>query len=541
MSASRTAIVEDLLYALIGVECRSIAITREKEIEISVHPSMQEDIKDIINRIKEIPIGIREIKYKIEEMYYTREYIKHALLKGIEEEIYCFFLKVQKVQKAYKDEDSIRVEDFPFIFQEDILVFSYIRIVLEHLDETEPLYILQSILEKYPFLIDTKATKEVLCALNETLSLLIQGDTPEDLFKVRKDFGYDKCFWSGYLRDRPIPQYLKGREEMLYTAGKVSKIRETCGDTKIPFIGDILVKNQSIVFFNEEVFHQYISSLLDAPETTKKWKKNIATLFSYVILDVYKYNEIFQTLEENIFLPASEKDLAVAKSVMNSSSNFFLLSFFSKASLEDALHEKPSITFKCNNFSLSKTLSNIQETRVGASLVPPSFLQALDLSFSLKAPLSFFFSLKSLSEIGIIFRFLYSLYGIEYVLSKTPEKRRINHFLLIFVTALRMHITEKVIEESVLLIENEKVETWYVSVEKALTNILGHFLLTNPYLVSFYSRFFSLSFFYLDLQEKDMLSKDETEHIIKQFKELFKEALPHVKSSSLYMLFESLI
>jgi len=550
---NRRGLVSDILYFMVGMDCTSIKIRKGGQgFFLAVHESLSKDEKRIVNSLSEVLLGSREVRYKTEELYYTKEYTKHSLLKGIEKEMENFADRVCQIRKSFLNE-KIEMEGLVFVFQKDIALFRSIRGILRELDRTEGVFLLQTILDSALPEESSGMVASVLRPVNRILKQIAEGETPSEYFEEKRTYDYGECFWTSCYRKKETPKYLAERLEEIFALGKVSKIRRECGEASAPLASDVLSQKGKTVVFNEFLLREHLSSVSLSGPVHAMWKEGVGELFSTLMIETCKYTELFKEMGEKIFRPPADREMSFVNYVLRKGCATFSpvdekiahqsFSFAADSAFLFAASDEESasqVSFVHNSASLSKTLDSIQDTKIKKGLPGTSFLQGLDVQFSLRQPLSSFFSTKAVSEMRIFYRIIYSLYAIEHVLCAYYSHWRIRQILLTFVTGMRMYMTEKIREEAERLQKIEEIPKIHPELEDSLANIMKASLLVAPPLVQFYSSFFSLSFYYLELAGKEAMREDEIEEVVEQYRALFKGARPYVKPFFLSMIFESL-
>lgn len=543
------ALLNDLFFSLVGLDCNSIQIRKSESIDIHFNPEISRDHLQIINTVLSIIVGIKKCKYSIEDAYFSSGTIRKYLFKGVEEEVEIFMEKINTLRRDLK---NIEIESLPFLLQEDIEMFNGLLKILKEIEGVSELFLLEAVL-------NTKINS--LCILNNlvgsvnsVLICLIEGSPTNGYFEERHSYDYSECFWSSHYRIKDVPGYLQRSIKILTDLGKISKIRQTIDETQIKYTDSVILVEGNSIIINEASIIPYYKIVSDCPIVRKHWKEGITEVFGRIGLDVSKYAEIFKEFGPRMFKEPSKKDLCLLNYLMKKGSSGYSvfeefvdspsLSFLDDSTflLESVEGVRTSpVSFVYSELSLSKTLLGIYDTKSTNKSAGLSLLQGLDISFSLKEPVSMFFSAKSLSELKILFRLIYSLYSVEYFLCSQYSNWRIRQILLGFVTGVRMFITEKMDYEFQKVINEEDITQHNRVLEEALSHITKASLLTNPFLIQFYSRLFFIAFSYIEITNREQLAPEDIDEIIHTLKKSFRTALPYVKSPFLILLFESLI
>lgn len=561
----RTTLIDDILYSMAGLDSTRICIRKGKKVEVSLHKSIRPDDVHIINNLLDILIGVREIRYCIEEMYYTKEHIKQCFLMGIEKELTSFFDRVCALRRVHI-KGELSIEALPFFFQCDISLFKAIRSAHREIDRADSMSVLQIVLDSNILsALDAASQREevspllslITNAINEILISLVEGKNIPEYFEVRKKYGYGECFWSSYFRVKTFPSFLQDRIEYFYTLAKLSKARKVSGEQNISFTGHILTAKHNTVEYNEENITKYAEELYKAPLLAGAWKETINEIFSALLLDVDRYSLLLSDLDEAVYLAPTKEVVMMTNYVLRIGKNTYSgiegqidsgnLSFLADTPfLEEffANETTAQISYIHNPVSFSQTLTSIQEMRLGKNIYPISYLQGLSILFKPNNSMCLFFSARSISEIQLLFRLIFSFYAVEHFLcSKTGRSAPttiLRHYLVCFTSAMRMYLTERIEIHRKTLLE-EKDPTFYCStLERVLSLMMKESLLTVPSLVHFYCSFFSNAFFYLELIGKDSLRREEIHKMLEEYKEMAASALPYIKSSAALVIFETL-
>ncbi|KAI5189083.1 hypothetical protein NECID01_0438 [Nematocida sp. AWRm77] len=549
---SKKVLVGDILYSMIGMNSTSVKVRKPSGFVLSVHESLAQDERRVVNGLMDILIGVREVKYKTEEVYYTKEQTKKALMKGVEAEMEAFFHRVNKVRHLGREKE-IEINELLFLFQEDIALFKTIRRLIREMERKEGVFLLQTVMDSEAFWRSSSILQCVLKPTNQALQLLVEGKETAGYFEERNTYGYDECFWTSCYKKKPVPEFLTDKIESLFLLGRLSKLRVHCGEAPVPLEEDVIVQKDQMLYFNEDVLREYYVQLLSSYRVYSMWKEQVAELESVLLLGADRYAAVFSELGERAFCVPTDKEISFVNYLLRRGSAFYSameekmdtqnFSFMAESSFLLGSVEPCKISqlaFVQDSAPLHHMLQSIQKRKIGASAHGVSLLEGLNITFTPKKPLSLFFSTKSLLEVKIVFRLLYSLYAIEHVLCTYPSDWRIRHTVLVFVTNIRMYITEQVKKEMDALSCTADPTQYCAVVEKAFLGIMKASLLTTPALVQFYCKFLSLSFYYIGIEHRVCLTPEETKEILQKYKEMFREALPYVKSSFLYLVFESL-
>lgn len=546
---TEASLLNDLFYSLVGLDSNLVRVRKGAAVNVFFKSSISQDALQIVNTLLSIIAGIKECRYGIDEVYYSSGLIKKYLFKGIEDELEIFLNKVNNIRKK---REYIEMQSLPFLLQDEIEMFSRMSSMLTEVKETEGLFILETVMRSR--IECSSIVEHTLIPVNRILVNLIEGKGTDGYFEERNTYDYAQSFWSSHYRIKNIPSYLKDKIKLITDLGKISKIRKTVEETEIAYTGDVIsVKNNSI-HLNETNISLYYEMVCDCPIVKSVWERGIADIFGWIGLDVSKYCELFKELGSRVFREPTRKDISLINYLMKRGRsgyssfeehvNSSCLSFLDDSTflLENIEGDhSPPVAFVYNNIPLANTLMGICDTKGSARICSLSLLQGLDISISLKKPVSMFFSAKSIYELNILFRLIYSFYSIEYFLCSQYSHWRIRQILLGFVTGIRMFITEKIREEFQKLLEEKNVTMYHCALENALSNITKTSLLTNQFLIQFYSRVFAISFMYIEIPNRDKLTREEVDEIIASLKECFKSAMPYIKSPLLVLLFESLI
>lgn len=548
-SKDEMPLLNDLFYSLIGVDSNLVRVRKGATVDIFFKASISQDALQIINTLLSIIAGVKECRYAIDEVYYMPGVIKQYLFKGIEDELEVFLAKVCNIRKK---REFIDIQSLPFLLQDEIDMFSRISTMLKEIKDVGDLFLLEVAMKSR--INCASITSHLMIPINTILTKLIEGKDTEGYFEERNTYDYSQSFWSSHYRIKNIPSYLKDHINLLTSLGKISKIRKTVGETEILYTGNVIYIHGNSIHLNEQNITAYQKMLCDCPILRDAWKSGITDIFGWIGLDVGKYCEMFKELGNRVFKEPTRKDISLINYLMKRGNpgyssfeehvNSPCLSFLDDSTfLLENIEEiqSPPVSFVYNDVTLVNTLIGICDAKGSTRINGLSLLQGLDISISLKEPISMFFSAKSVYELKILFRLIYSLYSVEYFLCSQYSHWRIRQILLGFVTGIRMFITEKIGQEFQKLAEEENILMYNHALENALSNITKASLLTSPFLIQFYSRVFSISFMYIEISERDKLTAEEIEEIILSLRECFRAAIPYVKSPLLILLFESLI
>lgn len=561
----RREVLKDVFYCMVGLDGLHVAVRRYEgpEMEISVSNALTPDEARIVDALRDIFLAVREIKYKIEDAYYTQDYIKQALLKGTEEEIDAF---ANRVAAKNTQASEMAIEALPFIFQDEIALFRCIRHILRSLGGVQGLFFLQLVMDASIPSGIPHVLSAVISPTNESLKAVIRGETRIECFRERKTYDYDGCFWTRHFVAQPAPKYLQMHLDRILTLSKISKVvslyfqsqpdtRESGDADAVVDVPDLLKQKGNQVFFDLVALNT-VSSLIykRAIVIHRAWSEGLEEVLSRLVLETDKYAEVFEEMGDKMLSAPTERDVShmnyILKkglptySVLEEKVDSLDLSFLSDSTfiLEAVDKERMSqISFIYNNVPLHSVLASIQDRRLNKAYAQVSFLQGVDVSFIPRHPLSLFFSTKSVSEIKMVHRLLYYLYAAEYYLSRGKHHWRIRHVFLTLVSSIRMSVTEKVKEEAEVLRSVREIDRYNSSLEAALSNIMQASLLTSPQLLSFYSSILSSVFAYVEIRHRECLTQEEAGSIVEEYTAALTGAIPHVKSPFLLSIFEGLI
>ncbi|OAG30164.1 gamma-tubulin complex component 2 [Nematocida displodere] len=551
-SLHRNQLVSDLLLAMVGLDSKMVQVKKAGELEVVISNSVHKDDARIVWGLSDIVLGVWEIKYRIEEAYYTKDHVKQFLLKGIEDEIEAFTFRLNSLCRSFPKKE-MTVESLPFMFQEEVVLFEKIRKIIRDTEGAKSLEVLQAVLNARLGAKYSRIMEAVASPINKLVKKVVAGESVPEHFKERSRYDYGQCFWSSHYAVKNIPEYLQGSIDQILSLGKISKILRNNGDFLIE-IPDILTIENSQAVCSKKALGEASFMILGASEAIHaKWQESIKDIFSKLLLETDKYSELFQEMGDKMFYPPDDKDITFVNYILKRGTLSYTeleeridsqnLSFLSESAfiLDAVDKEKASaVSFLYNEAPLSKVLTAIQDTRMKKSLSPVSLLQGIDLLFSPKYPLSMFSSTKLVSEVKIVFRLLFSLYAIEYHLAHRPGNWRVRHLVLSFVTALRMYITERVREEVKTLLGVSGILEYHQALETALANIMKASLLTTPNLIEFYSDFLSTTFGYIELPNRERLPDEDIDMLLKNYRAGFKSIIPSIKSPFLSTFVETL-
>lgn len=553
---NRKVLLGDIFYSMIGMGSGWVKVRRNSGFLLSVHESLSQDERQVVHGLADILLGVREVKHKIEEAYYTKEYTKRALLKGLEAEVDAFARRVAGTRAKVLRRDSGQgpeVGELLFLFQDDLVLFKAIRKLLRELDKLESIFLLQVVIDNEVFWKSGFILAAVLAPVNRVLRSLVEGKKTAEYFEERNTYGYEECFWSSCYKKKPLPEYLADKIDGLFLLGKLSKVRALCQEPLIPCPEDIIVQKEHVLYFNEHMLREYYVRLLSSYAVYSMWKDGVAEFAAVLLLGADRYSEMFKELGSRVFCTPTAKEISFINYLLRRGSLSYSaveeridsqsLSFMSDSSfLLNSLDQESlsPIGFVYDSTPLHHLLSSIQKTKIAPTSADVSLLQGLSAVFSPKKPLSLFFSTKTLLEVKIVFRLIYSLYAIEHVLCHYYSDWKIRHPVLAFVTGVRMHITEQMKKEIDGLGAVTDPTQYCAALENAFASIMRASLLTTPALVQFYCQFLSLSFSYIGIEHREHLAAAEVRDILAKYKQLFREALPYVKQPFLYLIFESL-
>ncbi|KAH9386738.1 uncharacterized protein NEMAJ01_1634 [Nematocida major] len=548
LDIQKDQLLSDLFFSLVGLECSSVRVRKGQAINVQFNSLIPKDDLQIVSALLSIIVGVRQCRYKIDEAYFSGGTIRKCLFKGIEEELDAFARKVDEVRRSAQ---GIDLRSLPFIFQGEIELFSGMINMLRETESVNELFLLDVVLRSR--IVCLPAVLHLVPPMNRVLTCLVEGRKTDGYFEERHSYDYSECFWSNHYRVKEAPPCLAQAIGTLMDLGKISKIRRAVNEARIEYSGSVLsVRNGQAVVCEAEI-GAYASALSDCPAVRAAWTEGVSELFAKIGLDVSKYSEMFKELGEKMFCVPSRKDMSFVNYIMRKGSPGYTpfeahvdsprLSFLEDSSflLEKVEGVRASpVSFVYNEVSLPKALLGIYDTRTGKCVAGLSLLQGLDISFALKEPVSMFFSAKSVSELKILFRLIYSLYAVEHFSCAQYSHWRIKHILLSFVTGIRMCIAEKIDAEFQRVVGEKNIAEYTPALESALYSITKASLLTSPFLMQFYSRVFSIAFMYIEMTNREQLTREETDEIVASLKKCFRAALPYVKSPILLALFESL-
>ncbi|KAI5181217.1 hypothetical protein NEOKW01_1436 [Nematocida sp. AWRm80] len=537
---------EDIFYGMIGMNSKSIIIKKKEEFNLLINRDINKDGIGIINTLVDILIGIKECRYRIEEIYYEQEYLRQCLFMGIEKEIEQYIKRVSDLRDQAAT--GIELESLPFLLQKEIALFRMLREIIRSVERVPPLEILQVLLENRVPLEHSVMAHSVVQPINKILKDLVMGKKNPKYFDERTAFDYQDCFWSSVYKIKAIPRYLSDSIDLLCMIGKVSKIKKICKEEVPEIPGNILEVSEDKILINKTLLLMHCNTIIDSPQILFMWQTGIKEIYNRII-EIDGFAEVFSELGERILKAPIERDILLVNYTLKKTTGAIvgptmeIDSSFSCATTPFIISELDNLpySFEYNNVSLASVLRNINDKKSNRKTEGLSLLQGIDISFTLSVPVSLFFSTKSISEMQLIFRMIYSLYSIEYYLCRISGNWRLKHFLLTLVTDTRMYMVERLKVSMNTLLEVPNITKIHSTLEESLSDTMKTFLLTTPKMLQCYSKIFTLIYEYIELSNRETLTKEEINAILTEIKDSLKETIPTLKPSFLLSSFESLI
>lgn len=565
----------DIMYLFCGVDSETIEVRETGgEAEVVVDRRASKDSRRVVEMVEDIVLGVREVQRFLSDALYTKERMRQSMgHKALQAFLKVFFGRVHVVWKRGGEVSSL-----PQVFESEVYAFREVRRMLRDVEGLSGGGLVDYFVEVVgrrgggtP--LSLALLGSVLRPFNVFLSLFLEGKDVADasgeffarcsLPETEEGYGFDDCYWSMIYTLVPgnVPSILLPYAKSIVVAAKCVHLLKMAGSGSTEYSETVpallVAEGNRKVYFDAEAFSGiYRGAMEKTMEVVRGSFAESLALIKKVFLfgEFRRYAELFGSLGfASLRCPDEDVTLAL-NSILNRDGEDDILECYgddqsyadvtiSEVSAFDIFAEdvpeakhlrEGEVLYTLSSATFTQMLLKIHNVEAPASSLALSLLKGLDVLYKPKAPFSLFFTPKSLAGYRIIFRFIYSLYAVEYFASRTPQQNRIRYVITLFTSGLRMYIMERVINREWEVLQGsltENVDQNIALQEEYLRKILRGSLLTDVELIRIYDLFFTLTFRYLEVEEKNSLPGEYLDELWDRYQEVFRRLYRHLLST----------
>jgi gamma-tubulin complex component 2 len=489
MANTRTAetknsiLLENIFYLLCGLDTTHIKVgIRDKKYALLADTEYS---SLVVLPFESIAVNIRILNKFILRSQYSSGPMRRIMSDIFERKVAAFLKKVVECRRSVGD-----IETLSIVIRSEILEFEEIRCIIENSREMGGVQILNLLRERKEDAVHLSALYDELLdacmeKVREDLVLwMTRGIISDAEFMVTENRaleGFNDSVWSSrysIARDN-VPYFVAGEEELIYNCGRVINVGKQilCKDAFTE--ADAIFRD-----LGTRALNRYLNGqLLDALRS--RLQEELDVFFRHVLLNEASfYADAFDELgDEILYKPRS----AVLK--MNA---------MRKAS------DMHGFTFEVSTTSLNEYVLKILNAQTQCNYNRHmSLLQSLTIEYS-PALLCTFLSKKLVSEIEILFRFLFTLAGISHFMLE-HKGHRFAKLALLFLNNFRSsaHLSMKPID-----VKND-VDYVVSALSSSVRKMLRDFSLTTEKTYLLWAKFFDLCFEFIGIEFKDAMSMEE--------------------------------
>lgn len=560
LSAQELALVEDLLFVLIGVDGRDITaqpVLGRQNRSFIVDATLDMSIKELVNRILPVASYYSTITRFIEEKS-SFEYgqVNHALTAAMRTLMKEYLILVTQLEHLQR-QSLLSLQKLWFYIQPTMRTMEILASIASSVDKGEcmggsTLTLLHD--RTFNYTGDSQAqelclylTKAASVPYFEILEKWIYRGIIKDPYsefmveehelqkeKIQEDYN-DKYWDQRYtIVQHRIPSYLQKMADKILSTGKYLNVVRECGrDVTCPDAKEVLytLKERAYVEQIEKAYNYASKVLLDFLMEEKELVSRLRSIKHYFLMDKGDFFVHFMDLTEeelkkpvdDIVPPRLEALLELALRMSTANTDPF------KDDLKIDLMPHDVITQLLRVLAIEtkqeKAIINADATDVALS-----GLEAFSFDYIVKWPLSLIINRKALTRYQMLFRHMFSCKHVERLLCNvwiynkdfkqfTPHSAKwfaaafaLRQRMLNFVQNIQYYMMFEVMEPTWHLMENNlktasNIDDVLHHHTSFLDNCLKDCMLTNPELLRIFSKLMSVCVMFTNCMQRFTQSK----------------------------------
>uniref|UniRef100_A0A8C1K9K5 Gamma-tubulin complex component n=1 Tax=Cyprinus carpio TaxID=7962 RepID=A0A8C1K9K5_CYPCA len=519
LAAQEQALVEDLLYVLIGVDGRDITaqpVLGRQSRSFIVDPSLDMSIKELVNRILPVASCYSTItRFTEEKSSFEYGQVNHALTAAMRTLMKEYLILVTQLEHLHR-QGTLSLQKLWFYIQPTMRTMEILASIATSVDKGECMGgSTLSLLHDRTFNYTGDSQAQELC-----LYLTKAASVP--YFEI-----LEKWIYRGIIKDpyrytivqHRIPSFLQKMADKILNTGKYLNVVRECGrDVTCPDAKEVLytLKERAYVEQIEKAYYYASKVLLDFLMEEKELVSRLRSIKHYFLMDKGDFFVHFMDLTEeelkkpvdDIIPPRLEALLELALRMSTANTDPF------KDDLKIDLMPHDVITQLLRVLAIDtkqeKAIINAEPTEVSLS-----GLEAFSFDYIVKWPLSLIINRKALTRYQMLFRHMFYCKHVERLLcnvwisnkaSKQYSLHSAKWFAAAFALRQRMLNFVQNIQYYMMFEVNEP--TWHImenNLKSAsniddvlchhtsfLDNCLKDCMLTNPELLRIFSKLMSV-------------------------------------------------
>ncbi|XP_016336614.1 gamma-tubulin complex component 2-like [Sinocyclocheilus anshuiensis] len=555
LAAQEQALVEDLLYVLIGVDGRDVTaqpVLGRQSRSFIVDPSLDMSIKELVNRILPVASCYSTItRFTEEKSSFEYGQVNHALTAAIRTLMKEYLILVTQLEHLHR-QGTLSLQKLWFYIQPTMRTMEILASIATSVDKGEcmggsTLSLLHD--RTFNYTGDSQAqelclylTKAASVPYYEILEKWIYRGIIKDPYsefmveeqelqkeKIQEDYN-DKYWDQRYtIVQHRIPSFLKKMADKILNTGKYLNVVRECGrDVTCPDAKEVLytLKERAYVEQIEKAYYYASKVLLDFLMEEKELVSRLRSIKHYFLMDKGDFFVHFMDLTEeelkkpvdNIIPPRLEALLELTLRMSTANTDPF------KDDLKIDLMPHDVITQLLRVLAIDtkqeKAIINAEPTEVSLS-----GLEAFSFDYIVKWPLSLIINRKALTRYQMLFRHMFYCKHVERLLcnvwiSNKAAKQYSLHSakwfaaafalrqrMLNFVQNIQYYMMFEVMEPTWHIMENNLKSAsniddvlWYHT--SFLDNCLKDCMLTNPELLRIFSKLMSVCVMFTNCMQR---------------------------------------
>uniref|UniRef100_A0A8C1K8D3 Gamma-tubulin complex component n=1 Tax=Cyprinus carpio TaxID=7962 RepID=A0A8C1K8D3_CYPCA len=529
LAAQEQALVEDLLYVLIGVDGRDITaqpVLGRQSRSFIVDPSLDMSIKELVNRILPVASCYSTItRFTEEKSSFEYGQVNHALTAAMRTLMKEYLILVTQLEHLHR-QGTLSLQKLWFYIQPTMRTMEILASIATSVDKGECMGgSTLSLLHDRTFNYTGDSQAQELC-----LYLTKAASVP--YFEI-----LEKWIYRGIIKDpyrytivqHRIPSFLQKMADKILNTGKYLNVVRECGrDVTCPDAKEVLytLKERAYVEQIEKAYYYASKVLLDFLMEEKELVSRLRSIKHYFLMDKGDFFVHFMDLTEeelkkpvdDIIPPRLEALLELALRMSTANTDPF------KDDLKIDLMPHDVITQLLRVLAIDtkqeKAIINAEPTEVSLS-----GLEAFSFDYIVKWPLSLIINRKALTRYQMLFRHMFYCKHVERLLcnvwisnkaSKQYSLHSAKWFAAAFALRQRMLNFVQNIQYYMMFEVNEP--TWHImenNLKSAsniddvlchhtsfLDNCLKDCMLTNPELLRIFSKLMSVCVMFTNCMQR---------------------------------------
>uniref|UniRef100_A0A8C1NKE9 Gamma-tubulin complex component n=1 Tax=Cyprinus carpio TaxID=7962 RepID=A0A8C1NKE9_CYPCA len=545
LAVQEQALVEDLLYVLIGVDGRDVTaqpVLGRQSRSFIVDPSLDMSIKELINRILPVASCYYTItRFTEEKSSFEYGQVNHALTAAIKTLMKEYLILVTQLEHLHR-QGTLSLQKLWFYIQPTMHTMEILASIATSVDKGECMGgSTLSLLHDRTFNYTGDSQAQELC-LYIYIYIYIYTHThthigvefmveEHELQKEKIQEDYNDKYWDQRytIVQHRIPSFLQKMADKILNTGKYLNVVRECGcDVTCPDAKEVLytLKERAYVEQIEKAYYYASKVLLDFLMEEKELVSRLRSIKHYFLMDKGDFFVHFMDLTEeelkkpvdDIIPPRLEALLELALRMSTANTDPF------KDDLKIDLMPHDVITQLLRVLAIDtkqeKAIINADSTEVSLS-----GLEAFSFDYIVKWPLSLIINRKALTRYQMLFRHMFYCKHVERLLcnvwiSNKEAKQYSLHSakwfaaafalrqrMLNFVQNIQYYMMFEVMEPTWHIMENNlksasNIDDVLCHHTSFLDNCLKDCMLTNPELLRIFSKLMSVCIMFTNCMQR---------------------------------------